>query len=220
MDSCQFNIKKMSLSGFEEQLIMQSGNEKIKEINLPRIRKKYSFEWENIDDDYLSNAFIWLDSRLDLKTVKTFDFWKNDFDLKNLHFTEHNHIHYADEDQCYPFLLKIENICGIIERGENDDRKHYFKPTALLQTGFISDIFAQIEDKMIYELDVDYNTICNTNKFEISDSAKKLPIEQIIYLRNVIVAFEKIETVTIRRREKNKIISRIIAGEILLNKNI
>ena len=210
----------MSLSGFQEQLLLESGDEKIKEINLPRIRKKYSFEWENIDDDYLSNAFIWLDSRLDLKTVKTFDFWKNDFDLKNLHFTEHNHIHYADENQCYPFLLKIENICGIIERGEKDDRKHYFKPTALLQTGFISDIFAQIEDKMIYELDVDYNTICNSNKFEIPDSAKKLPIEQVIYLRNVVVAFEKIETVTIKRREKNKIISRIIAGEILLNKNI
>ena len=208
----------MSKSGFEEKLLLESGDEKIKEINLPRIKKKYSFEWENIDDDYLSNAFIWLDSRLDLKTIKTFNFWKNDFDLKNLHFTEHNHIHYSTEDNCYPFLLKIENICGIIERGENDDRKHYFKPTALIQTGLISDIFAQIEDKMIYELDIDYNTICNSNKFEISDYAKKLPIEQIIYLRNIIVVFEKIETETIRRREKNKIVSRIIAGEILLNK--
>ena len=118
------------------------------------------------------------------------------------------------------FLIKFENICGIIERGEGDDRKHYFKPTALLQTGLISDIFAQIEDKMIYELDIDYNTICNSNKFEIPNSAKKLPIEQILYLRNVIVVFEKIETVTIRRREKNRIINRIIAGEILLNKNI
>ena len=199
---------------------MQSGDEKIKEINLPRFRKKYSFEWENIDDDYLSNAFIWLDTRLDLKNIKTFDFWKNNFDLKNLHFTEHMHIHYTEDDKCYPFLLKIENICGIIERGENDDRKHYFKPTALLQTGLIHDIFAQIEDKMIYELDIEYNTICDTNKFVIPNSAKKLPIGQILYLKNVIVAFEKIETVTIRRRERNRIVNRIIAGEILLNKNI
>ena len=210
----------MSLSGFEEQLLIQSGDEKIKEINLPRFRKKYSYEWKNIDDDYLSNAFIWLDTWLDLEKIKTFDFWKNDFDLKNLHFTEHNHIHYSDIEECHPFLLKIENICGIIERGENDDRKHYFKPTALLQTGLISDIFAQIEDKMIYELDIEYNTICDTNKFEIPNSAKKLPIGQVLYLRNVIVAFEKIETVTIRKRKKNRIVNRIIAGEILLNTNV
>ena len=128
----------MPLTGFQEQLLMQSGDEKISEINLPRLKKKYSYEWENIDDDYLSNAFIWLDTRLDLKKVKKINFWKNDFDLeKNLHFTDHKHIHYNDMDICYPFLLEIENICGIIDRGEKDDRRHYFNPTALLQTGYL-----------------------------------------------------------------------------------
>ena len=211
----------MSLTGFQEQLLMQSGDEKISEINLPRLKKKYSYEWENIDDDYLSNAFIWLDTRLDLKKVKKINFWKNDFDLeKNLHFTDHKHIHYNDMDICYPFLLEIENICGIIDRGEKDDRRHDFKPTALLQTGHLSDIFAKIEDKMVSELNVDYNTICDSNKFEIPQSAKKLPINQVVYLRNVIIAFEKVETVTIRRREANRLVVRIIAGEILLNKNV
>ena len=211
----------MPLTGFQEQLLMQSGDEKISEINLPRLKKKYSYEWENIDDDYLSNAFIWLDTRLDLKKVKKFNFWKNDFDLeKNLHFTDHKHIHYNDMDICYPFLLEIENICGIIDRGEKDDRRHYFKPNALLQTGYLCDIFAKIEDKMVSELNVDYNTICDSNKFEIPQSAKKLPINQVVYLRNVIIAFEKVETVTIRRREANRLVVRIIAGEILLNKNV
>ena len=211
----------MPLTGFQEQLLMQGGDEKISEINLPRLKKKYSYEWENIDDDYLSNAFIWLDTRLDLKKVKKFNFWKNDFDLeKNLHFTDHKHIHYNDMDICYPFLLEIENICGIIDRGEKDDRRHYFKPTALLQTGYLHDIFAKIEDKMVSEVNVDYNTICDSNKFEIPQSAKKLPINQVVYLRNVIIAFEKVETVTIRRKEANRIVARIIAGEILLNKNV
>ena len=66
----------MPLTGFQEQLLMQSGDEKINEINLPRLKKKYSYEWENIDDDYLSNAFIWLDTRLDLKRVKNLIFGK------------------------------------------------------------------------------------------------------------------------------------------------
>ena len=123
-------------------------------------------------------------------------------------------------DICYPFLLEIENICGIIDRGEKDDRRHYFKPTALLQTGYLCDIFAKIENKMISELNVDYNTIYDSNKFEIPQSAKKLPINQVVYLRNVIIAFEKVETVTIRRREANRLVVRIIAGEILLNKNV
>ena len=211
----------MSLTGFQEQLILQSGDDKITEINLPKFKKNYSCEWENIDDDYLSNAFIWLDTRLDLKREKIFNFWKNDFNLeKNLHFNNSKHIHYNDNGVCVPFLLKIENICGIIDRGEKEDRRHYFKPSALLQTSYICNIFAEIEDKMVSELNVDYDTICDTNKFEVPQSAKKLPINQVVYVRNIIVAFEKVETVTIRRREANRIVARIIAGEILLNKNV
>ena len=210
----------MSLTGFQEQLLLQSGDDTVKEINLPRLKKIYSYEWENIDDDYLSNAFIWLDTRLNLEKSRTFDFWKNNFDLQNLHFTSHRHIHYNDKAVCYPFLLKLENISGIIDRGEKEDRRHYFKPTALLQSGYICDIFAEIEDKMVSELNIDYDTICDTNKFEIPSSAKKLPINQVVYIRNVIVAFEKVDTVTVRRREVNRIVARIIAGEILLNKNI
>ena len=152
-----------------------------------------------------------------------FNLWKNDFDLKRyLHFTDHKHIHYAIDDEenghCVPFLLGIEYICGIIDRGEKEDRKHYFKSSAFLQTGYIHQIFAQIEDKMIDSLSVDYHTITDSGKFEI-DSDKKLPISQIVYLKNVVVVFEKVEKVNVRRREKNKIVARIISGEILLNKN-
>ena len=208
----------MSARNFEEKLLLRNENERVNDIVLPKLRKKYSYEWEKITDE--NNAFIWLDSRLDLKKEKIFSLWKNDFDLKeNLHFTDFKHIHYNDKSNCFPFLLGIEYICGIIDRGENEDRKHYFKSSAFLQTGYIHDIFAQIEEKMITDLNIDYNTIIDSNKFEI-ESLKKIPINQIVYLKNVIVVFERVETITVKRRNKNKIVARIIAGEILLNKNI
>ena len=117
-----------------------------------------------------------------------------------------------------PFILKFENIWGIIDRGEKEDRNHYFKSSSLLQTSYIHEIFGQIEDKMINDLNIDYHSIIDSGKFQI-DSEKKLPLSQIIYLRNLIVVFEKVEQVTVRRRKKNKIVARIISGEILLNKN-
>ena len=208
----------MASEDFEEKLILQHRNERRNEITMTKISKKYSYEWEKIEEN--EHYFIWLDTRLKLDRERIFSLWKNDFDLeKNLHFTDHKHIHYNENGICVPFLLNIENICGIIDRGENEDRKHYFKSSSLLQTSFIHQIFHQIEDKMITDLSIDYNTIGDSFKFEISAS-KKLPISHVVYLRNVVVAFEKVETVTVRRREKNKIVARIISGEILLNKNL
>ena len=206
---------------FEEKLTLQHHDEWVNNIIMPRLKKKYSYEWEKINEE--KYPFIWLDTRLDLSREKVFNLWKNDFDLKRfLHFTDHKHIHYAIDDEknghCVPFLLGIEYICGIIDRGEKEDRKHYFKSSAFLQTGYIHQIFAQIEDKMIDSLSVDYDTITDSGKFEI-DSDKKLPISQIVYLKNVVAVFEKVEKINVRRREKNKIVARIISGEILLNKN-
>ena len=174
-----FIKKKMTTDAFEEKLLLQHRDERVNNIIMPRLRKKYSYEWERIHENE-KDVYIWLDSRLDLEREKIFSLWKNDFDLKkNLHFTENKHIHYAiDEEEngiCVPFLLGIEYICGIIDRGENEDRKHYFKSSAFLQTGYIHEIFAQIEDKMITDLGVEYNTIIDSAKFEINPS-KKLPI--------------------------------------------
>ena len=71
---------------------------------------------------------------------------------------------------------------------------------------------------MINSLNINYHSITDSGKFQIN-SKQKLPLNQILYLRNLIVVFEKIEKVTVRRRKKNKIVARIIFGEILLNKN-
>ena len=58
---------------------------------------------------------------------------------------------------------------------------------------------------MINELNIDYHSIIDSGKFQI-DSEKKLPLSQIVYLRNLIVVFEKVEKVTVRRRKKAKLL--------------
>ena len=71
---------------------------------------------------------------------------------------------------------------------------------------------------MCNSLNIDYHSIIDSGKFQIN-SRQKLPLNQIVYFRNLIVVFEKEKEVTVRRRKKNKIVARIISGEILLNKN-
>ena len=206
---------------FHEELLLQHKDERVNEIAFPRLNKKYSYEWEKIISDDNGRPYIWHDSLLFLENEKIFDFWKNDFDLeKNLHFTRYNQIHYflEKEEKCVPFILKIEYICGIIDRGEKEDRNHYFKSASLLQSSYVHNIFGKIEDKMINELNIDYHSIIDSGKFQI-DSEKKLPLNQVVYLRNLIIVFEKVEKITVRRRKKNKIVARIISGEVLLNKN-
>ena len=205
---------------FQEELFLQHQNERANSIIIPRLKKKYSHEWEKILSEE-ERPYIWHDSILFLEDEKIFDFWKNDFNIEEyLHFTDHEQIHYhvEEENKCVPFILRFENICGIIDRGEGEDRNHYFKSTSLLQTSYVHDIFSKIEDLMINSLNINYHSIIDSGKFQIN-SKQKLPLNQILYLRNLIVVFEKIEKVTVRRRKKNKIVARIISGEILLNKN-
>ena len=91
----QINIKKkMTTDAFEEKLFLQHQNERVNSVVIPRLRKKYSYEWEKIHEN--EDPFIWLDTRLDLNREKIFSLWKNDFDLKEyLHFTDYKHIHYV-----------------------------------------------------------------------------------------------------------------------------
>ena len=66
-------------------------------------------------------------------------------------------------------------------------------------------------------LEIDYNSIVDSQKFQIN-SKQKLPLNKIIYFRNLIVVFEEAEKTIVRRREKNKLVARILSGEVLLNK--
>ena len=90
---------------FQEELFLQHQNERVNSIILPKLKKKYSYEWEKIISED-ERPYIWHDSILFLEEEKIFDFWKNDFDIENnLHFTDHKHIHYYLKDEKIVYRL-------------------------------------------------------------------------------------------------------------------
>ena len=189
-------------------------------VIMNKIKEDYSYKWEKLSFEY-DNPPMFDGEILDLEQVDIFDFWESNFDIdKKLHFNDRsnkNYIHYGGrKDECKPFILRFENINGIVERNEND-RYHYFTPTSLLQTSLIHGIFAKIEDNATKILKIDYNTLMDLSKFQIR-GGQKLPLSTVVHFRNLIVYFEEVKKITVRRREKHQIVARVISGEILLNK--
>ena len=101
-------------------------------FKLSPIKKNYSFKWNKlIFEDKV--PYIFHDSMLNLEREQIFDLWENNFDVeKNVHINEHLQIHYKHEQKCLPFLLRIENINGVIEHGRDLNKVIYFKPTSLI----------------------------------------------------------------------------------------
>ena len=155
---------------------------------------------------------------LNLEKEQIFDLWENNFDIeKNVHINEHLQIHYEYEQKCLPFLLRIEHISSIIERGRDLNRVIYFKPTSLIQSGLIYKLFAEFEDKIYDFLKIPYKELLDTDGLIRLDCTQKIPRNKIVYFRNLIVCFERIEKVLRRRKEKYCFITRIICGEVLLS---
>ena len=103
--------------------------------NFPELllqKKSYGFKWNKLDFDEDESCFIFNESRLNLQQKKNFDFWENEFNIeKNVHITDGLQIHYEHKQKCLPFLLKIENINGILQNGRDLKRMTYFKPMSL-----------------------------------------------------------------------------------------
>ena len=116
-----------------------------KSFELSSIKKNYSFQWNKLIFEDEPSIVIFNDSVLDLEREQIFDLWENNFDIeKNVHINEHLQIHYENEkEKCIPFLLRIENINGVIEVGRDLNEVIYFKPTSLIQTGLIYELFAE-----------------------------------------------------------------------------
>ena len=167
------------------------------------------------DEPYI---VIFNDSVLDLEKKQIFDLWENNFDIeKNVHINEHLQIHYENEEKCLPFLLKIENINGVIERGRDLNRIIYFKPTSLIQSGLIYELFGKFEDKICNFLKIQRNEILDTGGLIRLNCLQKIPRDKVIYFRNLVVCFERVEKVLHRRKEKYCFITRIISGKVLLS---
>ena len=153
-----------------------------------------------------------------LEREQIFDLWENNFDVeKNVHINEHLEIHYVHEQKSLPFLLKIENVNGVIQRGRDLKRIWYFNPTSLIQSGLIFEIFAGFEEKIYNVLNIPHNELLDTGGLIRITSTQKIPQNKVIYFRNLIVCFEKVEKVLHRGKEKYCFIARIISGEVLLS---
>ena len=184
-------------------------NEDKQNLELLPYMKNVSFKWEKLE---LNNDFNFLTNDV------TFNLWDNNFNLqKKMHINDNFDIHYKNGEGCVYFKLKIEYINGTIERGKIK-RIHYFRPTSLIQTGLIYDIFAVLEDKICEKFDINFLDIIDKAGLIRIDTKQRLPLNKVVYLRDLIVVFDRIEKVTYREKNKYCIVSTIISGDVLLQK--
>ena len=176
-------------------------------LELLPYKKNVSFKWEKLE---FNNEFNFLTDGL------TFNLWNNNFNLqKNIHINDNLEIHYKHGEDCVYFKLKIENINGTIERGQVE-RIRYFRPTSLIQTGLIYDIFSVLEDKICEKLDINFLDIIDRAGLIRITCKQRLPLNKVVYFRDLIVIFDRIEKVTYRGKRKYCIVSNMISGDVLL----
>ena len=179
-------------------------DEQTQNLELLPYKKNVSFKWEKLE---FNNEFNFIDSL-------TFNLWNNNFDLqKNIHINDNLEILYGED--CVYFKLKIEYINGTIERRQIE-RIRYYRPTSLIQTGLIYDIFNVLEDKVCEKLDINFLDIINRAGLIRITCKQRLPLNKVVYFRDLIVIFDRIEKVTYRGKRKYCIVSNMISGDVLL----
>ena len=179
-------------------------------LELHSYNKNLSFKWEKLE----------LDSEYTFLTGGSliFNLWDNDFDLQNnLHINNDLEIHYKHGEECVYFKLAIENISGTIEEGQLNQTR-YFRPTSLIQTGLIYDIFAALEQKICEKLDITFLDIIDRAGLIRIANKQPLPLNKVVYLKDLIVVFDRVDKVTHQEKTKYCIVSNIIAGDVLLPK--
>ena len=150
-----------------------------------------------------------------------FNIWDNDFKLnEKIHLTDQNlKIHYRHQNRCVTFKLKFDNVSGTIDKIDN---QLYFRPTSLIQTGLIYDILAELEDKLCQKLNISFLDIVNRlGMFRLNcqqQQQQQIPLNRIVYLKDLIVAFKRADKVNCKEKVKYCIVSDIVQGDILLQK--
>ena len=187
----------------------ENENENNQNLGLLPHKENVSFKWEKLkfgnEFELLTNCVI-------------FNLWDNNFELqKNLHINDNLEIHYKYDGDCVYFKLKIENINGTIERGKLE-RMRYFRPTSLIQTGLIYDIFGKIEDKICEKLNINFPDIIDRQGLIRITCEQRLPLNKVIYFKDLIVIFDRVEEITYRGKKKYCIVCNMISGDVLLQK--
>ena len=174
-------------------------------------KKNVSFKYEKlkIEDN---------DNDKDTKDDIIFNLWDNNFELqKKIHITDDLKIHYKNENKCLIFKLKIDNINGTIEKGQIEEIR-YFRPTSLIQTGLIYDIFSVLEDKLCDKLNISFLDIIDRLGMFRINSKQDIPLNKVVYLKDLIVVFDYVDKVNYKGKIKYCIVCNIVKGDILLQK--
>ena len=172
-------------------------------------KKNVSFKYEKLD---LTN-----ENDKDNDDI-IFNIWDNNFNLnKNIHLSDENlKIHYRHENRCVTFKLKFDNISGTIDK---IDHICYFRPTSLIQTGLIYDILAVLEDKLCEKLKISFLDIVNRlGMFRLKYQQQHIPLNRVVYLKDLIVAFKRVDKINCKGKIKYCIVTEIVQGDILLQK--
>ena len=180
------------------------------DFELQPYKKNVSFIYEKLE---IAN-----DSDSDKDDI-FFNLWDNNFELKEkIHITDDLKIHYKNnENKCLIFKLKIDNINGTIEQGQIE-KKLYFRSTSLIQTGLIFDIMAVLEDKICQKLNISFLDIINRLGMFRINCKQDIPLNKVVYLRDVIVVFDFVDKVNCKGKIKYCIVCNIVKGDILLQK--
>ena len=180
-------------------------------FELQPYKKNVSFKYEKLD---LTNQN---DNKDDDSDDIIFNLWENNFYLeRKIHITDDNlKIHYRNENKCLTFKLKFDNISGTIDK---IDDKCYFRPTSLIQTGLIYDILAVLEDKLCDKLKISFLDIVNRLGMFRLNCKQDIPLNKVVYLRDLIVAFKRVDKINYKGKIKYCIVSDIVQGDILLQK--
>ena len=147
-----------------------------------------------------------------------FNLWDNNFNLdERIHITDDLKIHYKNKNRCLIFKLKFDNINGTIDKGQIDGIR-YFRPTSLIQTGLIYDILGILEDKLCDKLKVSFLDIVDRLGMFRLNCKQDIPLHKVVYLRDLIVVFDRVDKVNCKGKIKYCIVCNIVKGDILLQK--
>ena len=152
------------------------------------------------------------------KDYVIFNIWDNNFELQeNIHIADNLKMHYTKENKCLIFKLKIDNMNGIIEKGQVEEMR-YFRPTSLIQTGLIYDMFGVLEDKLREKLNISFLDIIDRMGLFRINCKQNIPLNKVVYFKDLVVIFDRIDKVNHRGKIKYCIVCNIIEGDILLQK--
>ena len=114
--------------------------------------RHHKYKWKDLEFDTLEKnlAYVFHDSLVAINEQKIFDLWEHDFHIKkkNAHICDNLDFLYIYNGKCIPFLLKTENCCMTLRKGNHIARIKYLEP---FSTGISSSLW-QVHSDFVEKL--------------------------------------------------------------------